>query len=449
VAATGRRILYYRDPMHPAYKSDKPGVAPDCGMPLEPVYADGGAAGEPEKGEGPASLPPGWVQVSPEKQQIIGVQVGQVEKAPGTQTIRTLGRVTLDETRVFRVAAAVEGWVRNSGPIVTGDMVRKDEVLATFYNRDFLTAQQTYLYALNTMDRFKDNESEDQLKLTKAQMRASEENLEFLGMGETQLREVARTRQIAREIELRAPGAGLVVARNAFAGLRFDRGAELFQIADISHVWILADIFEDEARYFLPGANARVILPNLGRVLQAKVSDALPQFDPSSRTLKMRLEMDNPDYTLRPGMFVDVELPVRLPPAITVPADAVLDSGLKKTVFVVRGQGYFEPRRVETGTHYGDRVEITKGLEPGERIVISGNFLIDSESRMELAAAGLSGELNKDPVCGMDVAEDKAKAAGRTSVYRGATYFFCSDHCKQDFDKDPEHYLNRGSAGHS
>jgi RND family efflux transporter MFP subunit len=299
------------------------------------------------------------------------------------------------------------------------------------------------------MDRFKDNESEDQLKLTKAQMRASEENLEFLGMGETQLREVARTRQIAREIELRAPGAGLVVARNAFAGLRFDRGAELFQIADISHVWILADIFEDEARYFLPGANARVILPNLGRVLQAKVSDALPQFDPSSRTLKMRLEMDNPDYTLRPGMFVDVELPVRLPPGITVPADAVLDSGLKKTVFVVRGQGYFEPRRVETGTHYGDRVEITKGLEPGERIVISGNFLIDSESRMELAAAGLSGELNKDPVCGMDVAEDKAKAAGRTSVYRGATYFFCSDHCKQDFDKDPEHYLNRGSAGHS
>jgi multidrug efflux pump subunit AcrA (membrane-fusion protein)/YHS domain-containing protein len=435
--------------MHPAYKSDKPGIAPDCGMQLEPVYAEGGSAGEPEKGEGPASLAPGSVQVSPEKQQIIGVQVGQVEKAPGILTLRTLGRVTLDETRVFRVVAAVEGWVTNAGPIITGDMVGKDEVLATFYNRDLLTAQGTYLYALNTMDRLKDIENEEQLKITKAEIRASEEGLEFLGMGETQLREVARTRQIATGIELRSPVAGLVVARNAFTGLRFDRGAELYRVADISHVWILADIFENEARHFRPGTNARVMIPNLGRVFQAKVSAALPQFDPNSRTLKMRLEMDNPDYTLRPDMFVDVELPVRLPPAITVPAGAVLDSGLRKTVFVVRGQGYFEPRRVETGTRYGDRVEITKGLEPGERIVVSGNFLIDSESRMELAAAGLYGELNKDPVCGMGVAEGKAKAAGRTSVYRGETYFFCSDHCKQDFDKDPEHYIRQGSAGHS
>ena len=166
-----RKILYYVDPMHPAYRSDKPGIAPDCGMQLEPVYADGGPA-LPGSANGSKSLPAGAVQISPERQRMVGVRVGQVEKTSGTHLLRTLGRIALDETRVFRVTIPVEGLVRHSGPIDSGSMVRKDELLATFYNRDFLTAQQTYLYALNTMDRYKDNESEDQLKLTRAQMRA-------------------------------------------------------------------------------------------------------------------------------------------------------------------------------------------------------------------------------------------------------------------------------------
>jgi YHS domain-containing protein len=146
-------------------------------------------------------------------------------------------------------------------------------------------------------------------------------------------------------------------------------------------------------------------------------------------------------------MFVDVEFPVNLPPTLTVPAEAVLDSGLKKTVYVDRGNGFFEPRQVKTGWHFGDRVEVTRGLAPGERIVISGNFLLDSESRMKLAAAGIFGEVTKDPVCGFHVDESKAKAAGFQSTFKDQTYYFCSAGCQQHFEKNPERYAEKPGGG--
>ncbi len=448
-APGGRRILYYIDPMHPAYKSDKPGIAPDCGMQLEPVYADSvtSSAG----GADPASLPAGTVHLGPEKQQIIGVQLGQVEKSPGARMVRLLGRVAADETRIFRLNAAIDGWIRETFDNSTGSLVKKDEVLASFYSPEFIPAEQSYLYALVSLNTSQEigKEAFDKIARTRPTAQLHLANLRNLGMSELQIQEITRTRQLAQNIWITSPTSGFVLVRNVSVGQRFEKGSEIYRIADLSHVWILADIFENEAHYFRPGARARVILPSLGKVFQAKVSSVLPQFDPNSRTLKMRLEMDNPDFTLRPDMLVDVELPVRLPAAITVPADAVLDSGLKKTVFVERGNGYFEPRRVETGSRYGDRVEILRGLEPGERIVVSGNFLIDSESRMKLAAAGLYGDLNKDPVCGMDVAEGKAKAAGRTSEYRGKTYYFCSDHCREQFRNDPERYVKPQAGTYS
>lgn len=374
----GRRILYYQDPMHPAYKSDKPGIAPDCGMQLEPVYADS----ESESRDRHVLSSTGSVNITAQQQRSIGLQTEIVGPTASIHTFRVLGRVALDETRIYHMTAAADGWVRQAGPIVTGSIVQKDDVLATFYNRDFLTAQQTYLYALSTMDRFEKTESEDQLKAQRAQIRASEENLEFLGMGETQLREIARTRQNAKDIEFRSPVTGLVMARSAFSGLRFARGEELFRIADINHIWILADVFENDARLVRAARGATVRYQD--RQLPARISNTLPQFDPVSRALKVRLETDNPGFLLRPDMFVDVEFHVSLPRGIAVPVDAVIDSGLHKTVYVETTDGSFTPRQVETGWRMGDFVQITKGLEPGERIVVAGNFLLDSESRMEL-----------------------------------------------------------------
>jgi Cu(I)/Ag(I) efflux system membrane fusion protein len=184
--------------------------------------------------------------------------------------------------------------------------------------------------------------------------------------------------------------AGLVLARNAYPGLRFARGAELYQIADLTHVWALANVSESEVQYFRPATGARVVSSRAGKVFQAKVSAALPQYDPNSGMFKVRLEVDNPAYALRPDMPIEVELPVRLSDT-TVPADAVLDSGMKKRVYVDCGNSKFEPREIQTGLSFGDRIEITKGLAPRERVVVSGNFLLDSESRLKSSTGVVCG----------------------------------------------------------
>jgi membrane fusion protein, copper/silver efflux system len=397
----------------------------------------------------PPSQTPGMVRVSPDRQQLMGVRLATVEKVPETHTLRLLGRVATDETRIYQIIAPVDGWIRDTYNNSTGTLVKKDEPLASFYSPEFLSAQQAYFYALNSLDRFQasDNETPGQISQTKANIQQYSDALRNLGMGDKQIEEIARTRKRTQNIQIAAPTAGFILARNVSPGRKFSRGTELFKIADLRRVWILADLFENETDYIKPGKIVKVTLPNQKKVLQAKVSSVLPQFDPATRTLKVRLEADNPGYVLRPDMFVDVELPVTFPPAIAVPADAILDSGLKKTVFVDRGNGYFEPREVETGWRFANRVEIVKGLEPGEKIVVSGNFLIDSESRMELAAAGMSGSLVKDPACGTVVSVKKAEKAGRTSIHQGKSYYFSSVECKDKFDRDPDRYTAKPVEG--
>jgi RND family efflux transporter MFP subunit len=356
-----------------------------------------------------------------------------------------LGRVVPDETRIYRINAATDGWVKKMLPITTGSLVQENELLATFYAPEFFSAMKAYLYGLRSLDRFQKSgkETKEQLDLTDANIENYRNALRNLGMTEHQLDEIMRTRQGGEHVEIRAPAAGFILTRNLTLGERFQRGTELYRIADLSKVWIVVDTYETEASSFKPGLPARVFAPNLKKTFSARVAQVPPRFDPTSRTLQVRLEADNPGLLLRPDMFVDVELPVNLPPAITVPADAVLDSGLKKTVFVDQGNGLFEPREVETGWRVGNRVEIVKGLKPGERIVISGNFMIDSESRLELAASGMVGTLGKDPVCGVDVSISKAEKTGRKIKYRDVIYYFCSDECKGKFDKNPERYVKK------
>ena len=225
-----------------------------------------------------------------------------------------------------------------------------------------------------------------------------------LGVGATQLEGLARSGRYVKTIEVRSPVTGLVTERSISPLQKVDRGTECFRVADLSRVWILADVFNTDAQYIQPGMRARIALPRQNRYVEAHVSDILPPFDAKTRTLKVRLEMDNPDYVFRPDMFVDVELLIPLPQAITVPVDAILDSGSRKIVFVALKDGYFEPREVVTGWRFGGRVEIIKGLDSGEQIVISGNFLIDSESRMKLAVAGLMKQPETE-----DVISDKLK----------------------------------------
>jgi RND family efflux transporter MFP subunit len=343
------------------------------------------------------SFSPGAMKISPEKQQLIGVQVSPVERTSGTRTLRLFGRVAPDEARVYKLNAGGEGFIREVSPVTTGSRVEKGQALASFSAPDFVTSIQVYILALNAADRVTDANN-----TAASNLRQRVEKLQNLGMSDLQIEEIRQTREIPAAIRIVAPADGIVLARNVSPGQKFERGAEWYRIAGLGRVWILADVFENEAHYLRPRVRAQVSLPHQRKTLPARVTEVLPQFDAATRTLKVRLEADNPGYVLRPEMFVDVELPITLPPTIAVPADAVIDSGLRKTVFVERGDGIFEARQVETGWRFGDSVEIVEGLAPGERIVTSGTFLLDSESRMKSASAGTTSGRGQAPPTGHD-----------------------------------------------
>jgi membrane fusion protein, copper/silver efflux system len=390
-------IVDHMDPTQSAHASHTPGIAPASGMSSGPVHVHGGPA---NPGATSASLSPGMVNITPEKQQLIGVRVSAVEKAPGAHALRLLGRVAPDEARVYRVNAGIEGFIREVSAATTGSQVKKDQLLATFSAPNSIQIIQQYILVLGAVDRVKQAITERSVEAQAAPLANSNyqqrvNQLQNLGMSVSQMEEIQRTREVPESIKILAPADGFVIARNVSPGLKFDRGAELYRIADLSRIWILADVFESEAHYLRPGVHAQVSLTSQRTTFPARVAEVLPQFDPITRTLKVRLEADNPGFVLRPDMFVDVELPITLPPTISVPVDAILDSGLQKTVFVDRGEGLFEPRQVETGWRFGNRVEVVKGLTAGERIVVSGTFLLDSESRMKAAGAGSGGTSSK------------------------------------------------------
>ncbi|HET9553115.1 MAG TPA: efflux RND transporter periplasmic adaptor subunit [Anaeromyxobacteraceae bacterium] len=446
-----RRVLYWVDPMHPSYRADKPGTAPDCGMQLEPVYADGA----PAQGSGGAPRPAGTVTAGAELRQLQGVRVGTVERAASTQSLRLFGRVVPDETRVYVLNAAMEGSIRALSDVTAGSFVKKGQWLGAFFSADIRTPLQAYITALDVMDQDPLARRANGVNVaagTNANRSAqfSVERLRGMGMSQHQIEAMRVKRDIPLMIDIESPADGVVVSRGVSLGQKYDKGAEWFRIAGLEKVWVQADLLEADAALARPGAIARVTVPGQAGELTAVVSRVPPVFDATSRTLKVRLELDNPGSRLRPDMYVDVSLDVERPEAITVPADAVVDTGLRKTVFVEKGEGVFEPRQVETGWRAGDRVEVVQGLVPGDRIVVAGTFLVDSESQLKAASAGVYGAAAKDPVCGMEVDEARARAAGKTVERNGKTLFFCSDTCRSRFLEAPDRYAAlAGASAHA
>jgi len=437
-----RRILYYHDPMHPAYRSDKPGIAPDCGMDLEPVYADSGSAADSSAATGTAGN-----RVGADIVQAVGIVTEEARRSAFVHTIRTTGRVVQDETRVYRVVSGSEGWVRSITPKATGTVVSKGDLLAVYYGRDFQAAQQSLMYALKNLETAKAAAEGKVPAVSQNQVDAAVENLLALGVSDIQVEALRKTGQTTRNIELRAPISGFILANNVFTGMRFERGAELVRLADLTEVWITADLFRNESSFVRPGKTAKLTVPGQPTSTIAKVTDALPLFDGVSRTMKVRLQANNPGYVLRPGMFVDVEFPVETAPSLHVPVDAVVTSGTQKSVFVERETGGYDRRSVETGWQFGDRVEIVSGIAPGDRIVRSGVFLLDSEARMKTtvpqrappAEPSQTSRLSEvtDPVCHM-----KTTSTEHTVLYGGREVRLCSKACKARFEADPQKYVS-------
>jgi len=471
-SASAPRVLYWVDPMHPAYKSDHPGIAPDCGMQLEPVYAeDTGNAPRPVS---LAQLPSGAVSIDGTTQRLLGIRVATVERVGARRVIRALGHVVPEETRVYRINSGTEGFIRETYNDSVGVQVKKNQKLAIFYGPDSLSVASGFLAATERVPGAAGKEGNRTLPFPGAlskqgvsSIQGYTNRLRNLGMSDVQMNEMAASGKIPESIDVVAPTDGFILARNITPGQHFDRSTEFYRIADLSKVWILTDILDSEAQSFYPGAHARVTLPGQGKTLAARVSDVLPEIDPATQTLKLRLEADNPGFALRPEMYVDVELPVARRAGLTVPQDAVLDSGREQRVYVESRGGVFEPRPVRTGWHAGDRVEIVQGLAEGERVVAAGTFLVDSESRLKPVAeaapkpqakvpagskhkAGLAASAGKvkDAACGMMIDAAKAAAEGNTLERDGATYYFCSDRCKKKFGAQPERYLALNPSEH-
>lgn len=387
-AAPARRVLYYVDTMNPAYKSDKPGAAPD-GMALEPVYADEDAAPSGREARR-SSLPPGAIKISPERQQLIGVKFATVELAGDTRAIRAVGKVAFDETRVAHVHTRTDGWIEKVFVDFTGDTVKQGQPMLTIYSPEILASQQELLLAVRARDLMRNNPLASAAEHGESLFQAAKRRLELWQLSEDQIQQVLTTGEPIHSITVRAPASGFVTERKAFPNQRVTPDSDLYTITDLSRVWIVADVFESDITSIKLGDAASVMFPSGGApTISAKVSYVQPQVDPLTRTLKIRLDANNPGLRMKPDMFVNVDFGVVGAKQLFVPAEAVLDTGERQTVFVDLGDGYLEPRQVSIGSRSGDRVAVTRGLKAGERVVSSGTFLIDSESQLKAAANGM------------------------------------------------------------
>ena len=427
---SSRKVLYYVDAMHPWYKSDKPGIAPDCGMKLEPVYADGGITNptttarkilryrdprdltytsdkpginpetgndlEPVFGEDATTIPEGALQVTAEKQQLIGLRYGQASYQSAFQGFRSVGRVALDETRTTRVHARVEGWIERVHANFVGELVKKGQPLLTLYSPELLATQREFLLALQARTIMNKSSMHEAQSNSESLVAAARRRLELWNFNDGQIAELEKSGRPAQTVTLFAPAAGFITARNAFPGQKISPDTELYALADLSRIWVMADVFESDAPILRLGLPATVTSPNDPSIqVEARVSYIQPQVDASTRTLKARLELNNPGYKLKPEQFVDVSFRVAAGRMLSIPREALLDSGNTQTVFVDRGNGFLEPRRVQVGRRLADRVEIVSGLSTKDRIVVSGAFLLNSESQLKSAMDGMASQATR------------------------------------------------------
>jgi Cu(I)/Ag(I) efflux system membrane fusion protein len=376
-----RKILYWYDPMHPAYKSDKPGIAPDCGMDLVPKYADEDAATE---------TAPGTVKISPEKQQLIGIRTTTVEREPLVRTLRTTGQVTADESKLGHVHVKVNGWIDKVYADYIGQLVKKGQPLFTLYSPDLLATEQEYLIALRGENYLGKAPYREASEGADSLLRATRDRLRLWDISDEQIKHIEQTGTVERTLTFYSPISGFVLERKAFPQTSVAPDTELYTLADLSTVWVNADVFEYELPYVRVGQAAEMELSYApGRTYKGRVTYISPLLDPQTHTAKVRLEFANPEFELKPQMFADVRIRIDYGRPIVIPQEAVLDSGDKQVVFVALGDGRFEPRKVQLGAQVDGKVVVLSGLHPGDNIVSSGNFLIDSESQLKTAMEGM------------------------------------------------------------
>jgi len=334
-----------------------------------------------------------FAMVTPTTQRLIGVKTAVVEKHPLDTTIRAVGRVEYNEQRITRVNLRVSGWVDDLFVDYTGQVVRKGQPLFTLYSPELVSTQDEYLLALRTQQKLKDSPLPEVHQQAEELVQASRERLHLWTVSDQQLTELARRGKANTYLTISSPNTGYVIDKKVFKGMFVEPQMQLYTIADLSTVWVNAEIYEYEVPFIKVGQTGKVTFTAYpGHAFYGRVSYIYPYLNPESRTVKVRLELPNPEMQLKPEMYGDVEIHINRGYQVSIPDQAVLDSGTRKIVFLVRGEGLFEPREVKVGSKIGALYEVQEGLDVGDRIVTSGNFLIDSESKL-MAATDMMGSL--------------------------------------------------------
>ena len=372
-----RNVLYYRNPMGLPDTSPVPKKDP-MGMEYVPVY-DGD---EPNNGGS-------QIKITVEKVQKLGVRSEPATMRVLDKAVRAVGRIEVDERRMYAVAPKFEGWVERLYVNATGQPVGKGEPLFDVYSPELVSAQREYAIATEAAKALKNATGDSQASMQRL-ADAGLERLKNWDISDEQLHALSQSREARRTLTFRSPVSGIVMEKKAMQGMRFMPGETLYQIADLSSVWVIADVFEQDIGAVRTGAKARVTIPAYpDRVFEGTITYVYPTLKAETRTVPVRLEMPNPRQLLKPAMFADVELPITgKGKVLTVPNSAVIDSGTRRIVLVQLAEGRFQAREVKLGNRNDNYTEVLEGVKDGESVVVAANFLLDAESNLKAAVSG-------------------------------------------------------------
>lgn len=408
-----RKILYYRNPMglpdtSPVPKKDA------MGMEYVPVY-EGEPGGGHAASSSAASGGSGQVNISVEKVQKLGVKTERAARRMLDKTVRAVGQVEVDERHVHNIAPKFEGWIEKLHVKSTGEPVKRGQALFDVYGPELVSAQREYAIAVQGIAALKDADSDTRQSMQRL-AEASLQRLRNWDISEQQVKDLARSEAARRSLTFHAfhtPENGIVLEKKALEGMRFMPGEVLYQIADLSSVWVVADVFEQDIALVQVGSKAQVKLNAYpDKPFEGVVSLVYPTLNAATRTVPVRMEIANPKGLLKPAMFANVEIPVAgKGDVLTVPVSAVIDSGTRQIVLVQLAPGRFEPRAVKLGSRGENYVEVLEGVADGEQVVISANFLIDAESNLKAALSGLDSHVGSAPATGQKQRETPKQTA--------------------------------------
>lgn len=372
-----REILYWQAPMNPSEIYDEPGQS-KMGMDLVPVYADEASSSE------------GTIKINPVVVQNMNVRTAKVQQKDLSKTIHAVGKVEHNEQKLYNVNTKISGWIEDLYVDYTGKMVDRGDALFSIYSPELVTTQQEYLLALKTRDKLSTSSFETIRSGGNSLLKATRQRLEYWDIPESTIQQLEETGEVKKAIILKSPANGMVVHKNAVAGEFIKAGTSAYRIADLSTVWVQASVYDYEVPWIEEGQKAEMQLSyQPGEIYYGTVDYIYPHLDQKTRTVQVRLEFDNPNLTLKPGMYADVKIQTSpINDAVVIPNEAIIRTGERNVVFVAKGEGAFEPREVVLGREGGERnneIEILSGVAPGERVVTSAQFLFDSESRLQEA----------------------------------------------------------------